>query len=248
VRVRYQRQPANVGVARNWGTGVDLARGEFVALLMDDDRYEPDFLARRVAALRANASADFAFGGYCLRTEDGTEVKRHTPPRTDGQLITGRDLVSVALGQECFVGATLYRAERLRSVWCQCEPAGLIVDHAANLRLALRQGGAAVFVGGCDFVMAAHSDQLSQTKRDEVFRRTLELNDSLCLEPMPHWTRRAFRRKSANLLIQMARGMAANGRRGTAIGYLMRAISFSPTLVGGWSQLILIGLGHKPRL
>jgi glycosyltransferase involved in cell wall biosynthesis len=247
-RMQYHRQSRNVGVARNWGTGVELARGEFVALLMDDDRYEPEFLARRVSALRANRLADFAFGAYSVRAEDGKEIMRHSPSRLVGQPITGQDLVSVALAQECFVGATLYRTERLRSVWAQSESAGLIVDHAANLRLALRKGGAAVFVGGCDFVMAAHSEQLSQTKRDEVFRRTLDLNDSLCLEQMPHWTRRAFRRKSANLLIQMARGMAANGKRGAALGYLIRAITFSPTLVGGWSQLIRISLGHKPRI
>ena len=106
-RVRYYRQADNVGVSRNWGTGVEVANGEFVALLMDDDRYEPKFLARRVAALRAHPGSSFAFSGYRVVDEAGVIVKNHLPKWQPGP-ISGMELVAAALARDCFIGATLY--------------------------------------------------------------------------------------------------------------------------------------------
>ena len=53
LRIRYFRQPLNVGIGRNWGFGLSQARGRFVSLLMDDDGYFPTFLVDRMAALSA---------------------------------------------------------------------------------------------------------------------------------------------------------------------------------------------------
>ena len=50
-RVRYLRQPVNLGHARNFQALLDAARGEYFMWLSDDDRIDPDYVSRCLAAL-----------------------------------------------------------------------------------------------------------------------------------------------------------------------------------------------------
>lgn len=58
-RLRYERSAVNVGSIGNWNRCVRLARGEFVAIVHDDDRYEPEFLAQACAMLEAHPAMGF---------------------------------------------------------------------------------------------------------------------------------------------------------------------------------------------
>ena len=62
-RVRYVAQPRALGLAGNWNALADLARGEYLALLGDDDRLLPGFVTRLLAALRAERGV-LAFGNH----------------------------------------------------------------------------------------------------------------------------------------------------------------------------------------
>jgi len=50
-RVRYVRQPVNIGLAPNHNVVVDLARGELFKWASNDDLYAPELVERCVAAL-----------------------------------------------------------------------------------------------------------------------------------------------------------------------------------------------------
>ena len=50
-RIRYYRQPANIGITPNWRFVVSMANTEFVAPLSDDDLYLPDHLAVALAVI-----------------------------------------------------------------------------------------------------------------------------------------------------------------------------------------------------
>ncbi len=50
-RVRYYRNPVNIGMAPNYNRCLELARGEYIAFVCDDDLWLPDFLARTVEVL-----------------------------------------------------------------------------------------------------------------------------------------------------------------------------------------------------
>ena len=236
-RVRYYRQSHNVGVSRNWGTGVELAHGEFVALLMDDDRYEPKFLARRVAALRAHPGSSFAFSsGYRVVDRTGVIVKNHLPRWKPG-LISGKELVAAALARDCFIGATLYRASILRLIWPASESAGIVRDYATNLLLAVRPAASAVYLDGADLLMAVHPGQLSRTRTDEAFRETVGVLDRLLAEPLPPAIRRLVLREAASWHVVGGRAAAAAGRRWEAVRRLIKAARLSPLSRGPWTQL-----------
>ena len=75
-RVRLVRNDANLGIPRTRNRGIDLARGEYVALLDSDDRSLPGRLARQVAFLDANPAVA-AVGSWAREIgPDGTPRRR----------------------------------------------------------------------------------------------------------------------------------------------------------------------------
>jgi glycosyltransferase involved in cell wall biosynthesis len=63
-RIRYVRQPRNLGLAGNVRAGIALARAELVAVLYDGDVYDPRLLEQWVAALCTYPEAAFVFNAY----------------------------------------------------------------------------------------------------------------------------------------------------------------------------------------
>jgi len=63
-RIMYHRTATNLRPPRNWNECVRLARGEFFALLPDDDVYCPEFLAELVRTLQAQPDVGFAQCGF----------------------------------------------------------------------------------------------------------------------------------------------------------------------------------------
>lgn len=69
-RVRYVRQPRNIGLAGNHNAVFALSRGELFKWAADDDVYDPDLLARCVAALDATPGAVLAHCYTAVLDED----------------------------------------------------------------------------------------------------------------------------------------------------------------------------------
>ncbi len=66
-RLRYRSNPSNIGLLHNALAGYSAARGALVAIIHDDDLWEPEFLAKLTAPLLTDPSLSVAFG-------DGTMV------------------------------------------------------------------------------------------------------------------------------------------------------------------------------
>src|SRR5262245_8119043 len=61
-----------VGRGENWSNLIRAGSAPYVALLHDDDRWEPEFLDRRVAFLEAHPECGWVFSDYIVIDGDGT--------------------------------------------------------------------------------------------------------------------------------------------------------------------------------
>jgi glycosyltransferase involved in cell wall biosynthesis len=105
--VRYAELPAHDPDAR-WGhwarlAGIDLATGEIIAYLDDDNAYRPDHIAVMVDALENVPVAGFAYPRTLMHVH-GNEFEIGSDPPAYGQIDTSgivhrRELLSVAIWQ-----------------------------------------------------------------------------------------------------------------------------------------------------
>jgi glycosyltransferase involved in cell wall biosynthesis len=70
-RVRYKANPESLGVALSLRGALTEARGKYIAVLNDDDLWEPEFLARLVAPLEADSGRVLAFCDHAIMGADG---------------------------------------------------------------------------------------------------------------------------------------------------------------------------------
>jgi glycosyltransferase involved in cell wall biosynthesis len=69
--LRYRPNPSPLGVARNIAESAVEAGGECVAILNDDDVWEPDFLATLVPAFNTNPGCVLSFSDHWIIDESG---------------------------------------------------------------------------------------------------------------------------------------------------------------------------------
>jgi glycosyltransferase involved in cell wall biosynthesis len=70
-RVRYLPNPTTVGIARSLVRAVEQARGEFIAILNDDDVWEKEFLQEMMAPLEREAGCVAAFADHWVMDTSG---------------------------------------------------------------------------------------------------------------------------------------------------------------------------------
>lgn len=76
-RVRYVRQPQNIGAPRNWNDVVHQAHGDYFKWATANDECAPEMLAQCVAALDADPTAVLCQGKTCLVDEDSGERQNY---------------------------------------------------------------------------------------------------------------------------------------------------------------------------
>lgn len=73
-RIRYVATGENLGAAANWTRLIQAGSAPYFTLIQDDDAWDPDFLARRVAFLERHPSCAFVFSGERKMDRDGREI------------------------------------------------------------------------------------------------------------------------------------------------------------------------------
>jgi hypothetical protein len=75
-RIKYVRNATNLGMTANWNKSFDIASGQLVSLLHDDDRWSPTFLERTVALFRENPEIAYVYARTQAIKEDGVVLGR----------------------------------------------------------------------------------------------------------------------------------------------------------------------------
>lgn len=86
-RIVYLRNDANAGISINYNRGFARARGEFVAMLDDDDHWcDPGKLRKQVDFMDGNPECVGCGGGLIVIHPDGRERYRYLKPETDAEI------------------------------------------------------------------------------------------------------------------------------------------------------------------
>jgi glycosyltransferase involved in cell wall biosynthesis len=114
-RIRYVRNPENIGASNNYNKAFGLARGRYFRWTASDDFVSPGVLSRCVAALEANLAAILAFPETRLVDASGVTLR----PYDDGDgwsapTAAGRFEYSLTQWGYCNVVYGVIRSEVLR--------------------------------------------------------------------------------------------------------------------------------------
>lgn len=106
-KLRYRSNPSPLGVALNLRAAVKESSGDLVAILNDDDAWEPDFLEKMLPPLEENQERVLCFSDHWLMREDGSVDEAATTENTKrygrhllppGEITDPRPLVLVQNG------------------------------------------------------------------------------------------------------------------------------------------------------
>lgn len=121
-RLRYHRNPTNLGMASNWNRCLDLAQTDLVALLHADDELLPRYVALMRQATHDHTKAVAFFCGAQVIDARGVRrfslpdaIKSLLIPRTRGRLILRGDdaLARLLRGNFIFCPSVCYRRQML---------------------------------------------------------------------------------------------------------------------------------------
>ncbi len=136
-RLRYIRNPNELEMVGNWNRCIELAVGEFVALLHHDDRWLPGFLARARRLFEAYPGAGVVYGG-CRIVDTAGQILRLHQPFSEPHVWSGeRELEILIRGNYIYCPTVVYRASALRRVGGFTPGLNLTPDWELLLRLAL---------------------------------------------------------------------------------------------------------------
>lgn len=229
-RIDYRHNPERLGYSRNHVSLLDRARGRFLAVLHDDDWWEPDYLASMVAILESDPGVGVV---TCdIRRDiagDQREARALPVPLRPGK---NTDVLDLLVREEWFLLPT-------SSMWRQQVWQGPARDwpadlHATDLHLylaAAEEGWAFYYLPVRLAHWVQHSDQ-SATHRDGDFG--LGVADDV-LEIWDRWLRDRpqryaliSRRQRANTQLRRARALLLLGDRNGA----REAMSSAKSLAG----------------
>jgi len=73
-RVRYVATGQNLGPAANWTRVLQAGNASYFSIIQDDDKWDPNFLARRVSFLEAHPSCGFVYAGERKMDQYGRKI------------------------------------------------------------------------------------------------------------------------------------------------------------------------------
>lgn len=235
-RVRYLPTRERLGEARNWNRLIELAEAPYLAILHDDDRWQPEFLARRVAFMDAHPECGFVFSGINRIDEGGGWLSRSDPGIEEG--VYGPEQFARLLLKGNVVGPPVSVLARRATVMEAGHFDGSLahLDYEMWFRLALTSPVGYIAQWDADYRL--HGQSTTHTLTSGA-RRALELPEHLIAvaeRKSPGFlTPLSRRRLRANVLLEeISFNALGDGNRRFASTLLLHAIaSYPPALVDG---------------
>jgi glycosyltransferase involved in cell wall biosynthesis len=215
-RVRYLAT-GGLNQAENWTAAFRSADAPYIAMIHDDDFWEPEFLARRAAALEAHPECAIAFSAYREIDGDGREIALRAPRVPEG-VLRPEAFVPVEFVRNAIpTCAVLYRRSAFEAVGGSFDADSGYIDYDLWMRLAVRYPVYSLHVWDCS--MRFHEGSVTATfhsskRNGELWLRFVERAeaaiDAVNPDLVPQRVRR--RRRAAALLSIAADELEADNR------------------------------------
>jgi glycosyltransferase involved in cell wall biosynthesis len=137
-RVRFTAHPGHVGVWKNWTTALQMARGDYVVFLGDDDWIDPTFVRKHIRVFRKHTGIEAVFSSLEDRPDDGSPSRFMRIPLPPETAVDATWLVDGLLDDQVFFGAALFRRDCAQRIWADTEQDGMVADWGLILGLALQ--------------------------------------------------------------------------------------------------------------
>jgi glycosyltransferase involved in cell wall biosynthesis len=163
VRVLQSSGP-ELGPARNKNRLLETMTARYVAILDDDDRWEPGFLARRVEFLEDHPGCGFVFSGCREINSAGLEIGRYEPFASEGVKSSATMCGALLLENVVRTPTVLARREAFEAVGPEFDARfDFVYDWEMWFRLAVRSP--AGYLLGLDADYRFHDDQATRSVR-----------------------------------------------------------------------------------
>ena len=242
-RLRYFRQHRNTNsMYVNLGSGVKQARGRYLSVLCDDDRYKPDFIQNRVDCLSADPSLVVAFSSIENCDLAGQSLEQRKIPSSPNEVLSSDRLLEMVLPKLWELTASMYRRDAFLQVWDHGERYRGVGDLVCNLYLALTPESRGMYLDDYGVLITSHPEQGGQLIGDQVDREwTYVLENVLASQPTKSQAA-LIRRELSNQQIVLARKVAARGHFDIARRLVVSAVLVNSRNPWAWRQLVRLSL------
>jgi glycosyltransferase involved in cell wall biosynthesis len=248
-RIHYSATGGDLGAAQNHTRLIQAGSAPYVGIIHDDDRWHPEFLARRFEFLEAHAECGFVFSGNLEIDEQGREVRRSRLVLAEGAHESAE--VAELLMQRNVIGipTVLVRRSAYEAVGPAFDDETLAFDYEMWLRLTLRFRVGYLAVRDADY--RVHSQQVTMTsrRRGEQNVRLLEQIEALLDgAPTVDVDRKPLRRRLAGAHLSAALDSLQDADKPSARRHLGHALRIHPSVaVDPRTPAALLGLALGAR-
>ena len=244
-RIEHVRTGRNLGAARNHTALIQRGEAPFVAILHDDDRWDPMFLERRVAFLDSHPACGFVFGANVEIDADGAVISRWSLPWPEGPIDREFFISREARDNVLSPSATLVRRSAYEGVGSSFDERFTTFDWEMWIRLGLR--GPVGYLARPDSAYRIHANQNTARLTDygaDMLRFYLHVEELLRRElpqALPGWRQRHRKRSAAGLTASL--DALERSDRGAALRYLVKAvITYPPSVLDPRAYAAVAGL------
>ena len=162
-RIRFSPTGQDLGAARNHTRLIKNGDAPYVAILHDDDRWDPEWLERRVAFLERHPECGFVFSGNREVDEESRETRRSELVLGEG-VHTPQEVVPLLIRHNIIgIPTVLVRRSAYEAVGPRFSEDTISFDYEMWLRLALRFPVGYLPVRDADY--RVHGRQVTMTTR-----------------------------------------------------------------------------------
>jgi hypothetical protein len=250
-RIRFSPTGEDLGAARNHTRLIQAGTAPYVAILHDDDRWDPEFLQRRVEFLERHPECGFVFGANVEIDEQGRETGRSRIVAEEGVHRPEEFAPTLVAHNVIGVPTVLVRRSAYEAVGLEFDEHSLAFDYEMWLRLAIRFPVGYLHAWDSDYrVHRAQATLTTRRRGNERLHMYAKIDELLATAPTIHIDPKVRHRQLGTAHLIAALDAVEDARPAGARRHLRKAVqAHPPALVDTrfLAALTALALGARGR-